>query len=50
MKKKILSGLIAVAMVASIVSCSSNKNATAANGQPNGGAPSTEELFAQMDS
>ena len=41
--------LFTTMITASIVSCSSNKKATA-NGQPNGGAPSTEQLFAQMDS
>ena len=40
---------ITTMIAASIVSCSSNKKSTA-NGQPNGGLPSTDELFAQMDS
>ena len=36
-------------IIASAASCSSSKNATT-NGQPNGGPPSTDQLFAQMDS
>lgn len=36
-------------IIASAVSCSSTKNATT-NRQSNGGPPSTDELFAQMDS
>ena len=36
-------------LIATVVSCSSTKKA-AATGQPNGGPPSTDALFAQMDS
>ena len=36
-------------LMASMASCSSTKK-TAATGQPNGGPPSTDALFAQMDS
>ena len=47
--KKITHPIFLAMLVASIASCSSNKN-TAANGQRNGGPPSVDELFAQMDS
>lgn len=49
MKKAMLNGLIAMMLIASMLSCSSNKKAIA-NGQANGEAPSTDALFAQMDS
>ena len=49
MKKTMLNGLIAMMLIASMLSCSSNKKATA-NGQANGEPPSTDALFAQMDS
>ena len=44
-----LNGFMATILLASIVSCSSTKK-TAANGQPNGSQPTTEEIFTQMDS
>ena len=47
--KKITHPIFLAMLVASIASCSSNKN-TAANGQRNGGPPSVDELFTQMDS
>ncbi|EOR95874.1 hypothetical protein ADIARSV_0936 [Arcticibacter svalbardensis MN12-7] len=50
MKKTIFKGVITTMLIASIVSCSSPKKANSNNGQPNGGPPSTDELFAQMDS
>lgn len=49
MKNILRKGLMIAMLTATIVSCSSNKKTTAANGQPNGGPPSTNELFAQMD-
>lgn len=49
MKKTMLNGLMAMILIASIASCSSSKK-TAANEQPNGAPPSTDELFVQMDS
>ncbi len=48
MKKLMIPAFCAV-IIASAVSCSSTKKA-AANGQANGGPPSSEQLFAQMDS
>ena len=48
MKYTVISGVSAALIVASMAGCTSPKNTTAS--QPrDGGAPSTEEIFVQMD-
>ena len=49
MKKTMFKVFFTMIITASMVSCSSSKKETAKT-QANGGAPSTEALFAQMDS
>jgi hypothetical protein len=49
MKKTMLKGFLVTLLIASLISCSSNKKTTV-NSQTHGGPPSTDELFAQMDS
>jgi hypothetical protein len=47
--KKLMINVFFAILIASVASCSSTKK-TAVKGQPNGGPPSTDRLFAQMDS
>ncbi len=49
MKKIMLKAFITTMFITSIVSCSSAQNKTP-NDQPNGGPPTVDELFVQMDS